>query len=65
MVKSKSNYAVDAAENSNRLFPIYLMNDFAQTSILFNMSLIEHLLFNRTYFVNIWKMCNASKLLFQ
>ena len=53
MVKSKSNYAVDAAENSNRLFPIYLMNHFAQTSILFNMSLIEHLLFNRTYFVNI------------
>ena len=53
MVKTNTNYVVKVAESGNRSFPIYLMNDFAQTSILFNISLIEHLLFNKTYFLNI------------
>ena len=65
MVKTNSNYAVKVAERGNRSLPIYLMNHFAQTSVLFNMPLIEHLLFNRTYFVNIRKMSDVAKLLFQ
>ena len=65
MVKTNSNYAIKVAHRSNCSFLIYLMNHFAQTSILFDMFLIEHLLFNRAYFVNIWKMYDVGKLLFQ
>ena len=65
MVKTNSNYAVKVAHRSNCCFLIYLMNHFAQTSILFNMSLIEHLLFDRAYFVNKRKMYDIAKFLFQ
>ena len=65
MVKTNSNYAVKVAERSNHSLPIYLINHFAQqTSILFNVPLTEHLLFDRTYFVNIRKVWRR-KLLFQ
>ena len=65
MVKTNLNCALKVAERSNRFLPVYLMNHFAQTFILFNMSLRQHLLFNRTYFVNTWKMSDVTKLLFQ
>ena len=63
MVKTNSNYFVKVAEMSNHSFPTYLLTHFAQTFVLFNMFLIEHLV-NRTYFVNIWKMSDIAKLLF-
>ena len=53
MVKTNSNYAVKVVERSNCSLPIYLINHFAQTSVLYNVSLMEHLLFNKTYVVNI------------
>ena len=43
MVKINSNYAAKVAKRSNSSLPIYLINDFVQTSILFNMSLKVHL----------------------
>ena len=51
MVKTNSTYAVKVAERSNHLLPVYLINHSAQTSILSNMYLIEHLLFNITFFL--------------
>ena len=65
MVKTNSNYAVKVAERINRSLPIYLMNHFAETSLIFDMSFIKYLLFRRTYFVNVWKINDADKLLFQ
>ena len=65
MVKTNSNYAVKVAERINRSLPIYLMNHFAETSLLFDMSFIKYLLVRRTFFVNIWKINDADKLLFQ
>ena len=53
MVKTNSDYAKKVAERSNHSLPIYWMNHFAQKSIISNMSLTEHLLLNRTYFINI------------
>ena len=41
MVKTSSNYAVKVAERSNDSIFNCLVNHLAQTSILFNMSLIE------------------------
>ena len=38
----------DKGERSDHSFSIRLMNHLVQTSALFNMSLIEHLLFNKT-----------------
>ena len=64
MVKTNSNYAVKVAERINRSTPIYL-NHFAETSPLFDMSFIKYLLVRRTFFVNIWKINDADKLLFQ
>ena len=63
MVKTNSNYAVKVAERSNHSLPIYLINHFAQTSILFNVPLTE-LLFDRTYFVNIRKKSDVGSFYF-
>ena len=60
-VKTKSNYAVKVAERRNHFLSI---NHVAQTSILFNMSLVEYLLFNLFFcqhMKNVWR----RKLLFQ
>ena len=62
MVNTNSNNAIKVAERSNHSLPIYMMNTLL---ILFHMPLTEHLLFNRTYFVNIIKMSDIAKLLFQ
>ena len=51
ILKTNSDYALKVAKRSNRSLSIYLMNHLVQTSILLNMSLIEHLLFNRTYLI--------------
>ena len=66
MVKTSSNYAVKVVKRSSGSIFNCLVNHFAQTSVLFNMSLIEHLLFNRinrTYFVNLWKMSDIGSLI--
>ena len=43
MVKTNSDYAAKVAERSNRSLPIYLPSHFAQTFVLFKLSLIEHI----------------------
>ena len=51
ILKTNSDYALKVPKRSNRSLSIYLMNHRVQTSILLNMSLTEHLLFNRTYLI--------------